>query len=146
MTALLSVPFEANRFAPFLSLRVQNSDQTGTVCGSDFKTYTWKSLSEARKEEPDITIVHNGTCKKVCQEDKPICATDNKTYRNICYLNLERLKHLDLFAVHSGVCRLKLSSFIKLPKKHLALSKKKRISLSYKDKKSRNYDAWLFHG
>ncbi|EDO38471.1 predicted protein, partial [Nematostella vectensis] len=90
------------------------------VCGTDQKTYDNMCLLErAACKDDGLMLAHEGPCPtsdfprpiccpKVCTLDyTPVCGSDNKTYANLCNLEVEACKPENtdkLQLLHDGPC------------------------------------------
>ena len=86
------------------------------VCGTDNKTYPNKCrLNCAAKVHRNLRVKYEGECKKNQRDhppcmaacpttNKPVCGTDNRTYRNRCQLDCNVKLYTNLRLKHNGEC------------------------------------------
>lgn len=87
------------------------------VCGTDSQTYSNEcALNCAKKTNPQLQVKYSGVCEQpqtlpvaddlcICTlEYSPVCASDNKTYSNICSLRCEQKKNPSLTVKFNGKC------------------------------------------
>ncbi|KAK3859032.1 hypothetical protein Pcinc_034814 [Petrolisthes cinctipes] len=92
------------------------SSESSPVCGSDNRTYInvcW--LEHAKCLRPDLIVKFNtpcevpggedGRCEKECPVySKPVCGTDNITYKNYCLLTKANCIHRNITVAIRGEC------------------------------------------
>ncbi|CAK1556093.1 unnamed protein product [Leptosia nina] len=81
------------------------SFKNSPLCGTNFETFASLSrFQDAQKRNPNLQMLHNGKCKRLCQLYAPVCGSNEKTYHNICHLNYDRKNSGDLFSRYNGKC------------------------------------------